>query len=99
MSLIKASKIGKICITVFTGLIALALILLPCTGCKPTKIEYENMTEAPKMMTVVDSTAGYTIYKHDETGVHYFCRDSGYGKSVCVMLNADGTPYTGNEEG
>lgn len=47
-------------------------------------------------MTVVDETTGYTIYKHDVTGVYYFCRDGGtYGRSVCVMVNADGTPYTG----
>ena len=47
-------------------------------------------------MTVIDETTGYTIYKHDVTGVYYFCRDGGtYGRSVCVMLNADSTPYTG----
>lgn len=69
------------------------MMVLVMTGC--TKKAYETQTDAPKMMTVVDDTAGYTIYKHDYTGVHYFCRDAGYGKSVCVMVNADGTPYTG----
>ncbi len=100
MNLVKEAKIGKICVTVFTALVVLSLILLALTGCyAPTETEYDTVDEAPKMMTVVDSTAGYTIYRHDETGVHYFCRDSGYGKSVCVMLNPDGTPYTGNMEG
>ena len=46
-------------------------------------------------MTVIDETGGYTIYKHDTTGVYYFCVTGSYGKSVCVMLNTDGTPYTG----
>ena len=80
------------------ALILLAVILVvACTGCNNTKKAYEGAENAPKMMTVVDSTDGYTIYKHDETGVHYFCRDAGYGKSVCVMLNADGSPYTGED--
>lgn len=74
-------------------LIVLLLCILP--GCNSTKKAYATEDQAPKMMTVVDFTAGYTIYRHDETSVHYFCRDSGYGKSVCVMVNADGTPYTG----
>ena len=74
-----------------------ALLLLICTSCGNTKKAYDDTDDAPKMMTVVDSTNGYTIYRHDETGVHYFCRDAGYGKSVCVMLNPDGTPYIGEE--
>lgn len=49
-------------------------------------------------MTVVDFTSGYTIYRHDKTGVLYFCRDAGYGKSVCVMLSPDGTPYVEEAE-
>ena len=44
------------------------------------------------MMVVVDRTSGYTIYANKDTGVMYFCRGEAYGKSVCVMLNADGTP-------
>jgi hypothetical protein len=72
-----------------------AVMVLACTGC--TKTAYENGESAPKTMTVVDGTAGYTIYRHDPTGVHYFCRDAGSCKSVCVMLNPDGTPYTGAE--
>lgn len=80
------------------ALILLAVILvLTCTGCNTTKTEYAESEEAPKTMTVVDETLGYTIYKHDTTGVHYFCRDGGYGKAVCVMVNPDGTPYTGTE--
>lgn len=71
----------------------MCFVLLLC-GCENTNTKkcYE---EAPHVMTVVDETSGYTIYKHDETGVWYFCRNAGYGKSVCVMVNPDGSPYTG----
>ncbi len=80
------------------ALILLGVILVVvCTGCQNAKRAYIDADDAPKMMTVMDKTNGYTIYRHDETGVHYFCRDGGYGKSVCVMVNADGTPYTGEE--
>ena len=82
------------------ALILLIALVLTCTGCyAPTETEYDTVDESPKMMTVVDCTAGYTIYRHNETGVHYFSRDGGYGKAVCVMINPDGTPYTGNMEG
>lgn len=58
---------------------------------KTTKKGYDN--EGPHVMTVVDCTLGYAIYRHDETGVCYICREGGYGKSICLMVNADGTPY------
>lgn len=80
-------------------LLLVTLLVVVCTGCGATKTEYDDPDDAPKSMTIVDETMGYAIYRHDETGVHYFCRDGGYGKSVCVMVNADGTPYTGNAEG
>lgn len=80
------------------ALLVMAVILvLICTGCGGTKKDYDDEDDAPKLMTIVDETIGYTIYKHDETGVYYFCRDGGYGRAVCVMVNPDGTPYTGEE--
>lgn len=78
----------------FLCIILIAVMALTMVGCYGTKTSFSG-EDAPHVMTIVDSTAGYTIYKHDETGVWYFCRDAGYGKSVCVMVNADGTPYTG----
>ena len=76
------------------ALLLLAVVLImACAGC--TKTEYDDPDDAPKMMTVVDKTVGYCIYRHDETGVYYYSRNAGYGLAVCVMLNADGTPYTG----
>lgn len=70
-------------------------LIMICTLSGCTKKEYGNKSDAPHVMTIVDEAAGYTIYRHDETGVWYFCRDNGYGKSVVVMVNQDGTPYTG----
>lgn len=46
-------------------------------------------------MTIIDKTNNYKIYKHDKTGVCYFCITDKGKMSVCVMLNPDGTPYTG----
>ena len=34
------------------------------------------------------------IYRHEETGVYYLGGKS-YRAGWCVMVNADGTPYTG----
>lgn len=69
-------------------LAVIAAAVLGLAGCnKADKAISENA-----MMIIVDSTSGYTIYANKDTGVMYFCRDAGYGKSVCVMLNADGTP-------
>ena len=49
--------------------------------------------------TVIDSSYdgdyAYRILKHDETGVYYLQIYSGYYCGLSVMLNADGTPYTG----
>ena len=78
--------------------LAVLFLLIALTGCDTTKTEFETIEDVPKMMTIVDGTGGYTIYRHDATGVHYFCRDAGYGKSVCVMVNADGSPYTGERK-
>ena len=79
--------------------IVFIVVLAICTGCGNEKTEYGDRSNAPKTMTVVDCTNSYTIYRHDETGVHYFCRDGVYGRSVCVMVNEDGAPYTGKSEG
>lgn len=80
-----------------TALLLLAVVLaLICTGCNSTKKEYEG--EAPKIMMIVDHTDDYAIYRHDQTGVHYFCVRGTYGRGVCVVVNADGTPYTGEKE-
>jgi len=76
---------------------ALAVSLCACG----TKTDIPKGEEPPHVMTVVDYTSDYTIYRHDKTGVLYFCyfcQDAAYGKSVCVMLSPDGTPYVEEAE-
>lgn len=72
-------------------LILLLFLAMMLSGCSPTK----TAKEFPEgnLMTIVDKTDNYTIFMHDETGVMYFCRDGGYGRSSCVMLDADGKPF------
>ena len=46
-----------------------------------------------------DKTSGifpenYRIYMHKQTGVYYIVSERG---GVCVVVNADGTPYTGED--
>lgn len=77
---------------VLTALLAM-LIVLALGGCNPTKSTDDR--NAPSEMTIIDKTDNYKIYKHDKTGVCYFCITNKGKASVCVMLNPDGTPYTG----
>lgn len=69
-------------------LAVIAAAVLGLAGCGTDR------AEAPEesMMIIVDEISGYTIYANKDTGVMYFCLGTGYGRSVCVMLNADGTP-------
>ena len=69
------------------------LIILALSGCNTTKSTDDR--NALSEMTIIDKTDGYVIYKHDKTGVCYFCITNNGNVSVCVMLNPDGTPYTG----
>lgn len=64
---------------------ALCLILVAFSGCSETKQEKGSLTE-------VGGGFNYIIYKHEETGVYYL---KGGSASFTVMVNADGTPYTG----
>ena len=38
------------------------------------------------------------IYRDNETGVQYIT-GAGSDGGICVMVNADGTPYTGTQKG
>lgn len=69
-------------------LAVIAAAVLGLAGCGTDQAEDPEES----MMIIVDETSRYTIYANKDTGVMYFCRESTYGKSVCVMLNADGTP-------
>lgn len=69
-----------------------AVMLLALCGCGYNKAGRGETQENDGRMAVVYSDFWCSIHRDNETGVHYFCRpDAG----VCVMVNADGTPYTG----
>lgn len=73
-------------------LILCAVMLLALCGCgynKPGKVKTQ---ENNFRMTIVYNDGFCIIYRDNETGVQYFSRS--YAGS-CVMVNADGTPYTG----
>lgn len=45
-------------------------------------------------MTICYDDGTVKVYRNDETGVYYI-GGSSYRSGWCVMVNADGTPYTG----
>lgn len=54
-------------------------------------------TANDQSMTEIESCYHYRIYVHNPTGVHYIVYRAGNGDSAfTVMLNSDGTPYTGS---
>ena len=78
----------------FLLVIAIIVMLLALCGCgynKPGKVKTQ---ENDGRMTLVYNDGYCVIYRDNETGVHYFSRS--YSGS-CVMVNADGTPYTGED--
>ena len=90
----KRSTVITLLTGVLTALLAMLIVLALC-GCNNTKsVDDRN---APSEMTIIDKTNNYKIYKHDKTGVCYFCITDKGKMSVCVMLNPDGTPYTEEE--
>ena len=74
-------------------MLIMLIIFLAFGSCNGTKSTDDR--NAPSEMTIIDKTDNYKIYKHDKTGVCYFCITDKGKMSVCVMLNPDGTPYTG----
>lgn len=66
---------------------ALMMLLVGCAA--PSDVEYTEDNE--QTMVAVERGLNYLICKHRATGVYYFA----FGDDVCVMVNADGTPYTG----
>lgn len=69
------------------------IILTSCNSLP--ELPANGFTDNP-CMTVFESTSQYKIYVHNPTGVHYIVYKGGEGNSTfTVLLNADGTPYTG----
>ena len=71
-------------------LIVTLILALTLSGCN----KYDIRTESSDYrLTIVYSDGYTTIYKDNNTGVQYI---RSYDAGICVMLNADGTPYTGD---
>lgn len=71
-------------------IVALLTVLLVFAfyGCENTS---KNETSLNNIhMTKCYDNFSICIYRHEETGVYYLGSDG-----WCVMVNADGTPYTG----
>lgn len=72
-----------ISITLIT-LIALALVIA-------VTFSISRKMSVGETMERMDVGGDYSVYQHKETGVYYIIGDEG----ACVMVNPDGTPYTG----
>ena len=64
--------------------VVMICILIGCTEASAA-MRRENMT-------LVDKSTPFRIYRHDSTGVYYLVCNYG---GISIMVNADGTPYTG----
>lgn len=66
--------------------VVMALLLI---GCNKTKNETK---ESDGRMSLIFGGAYARVYRDNNTGVQYL---SVYESGTCVLVNADGTPYTG----
>ncbi len=73
-----------------------ALMALMLCGCGKTTNDKLLDSEDSRFETL-ELGHEFRIVKHKETGVCYFFWYNGYQGGVTVMLNSDGTPYTGGE--
>ena len=73
------------------ALLTVLLVFAFC-GCENTS---DNATNSNKVhMVKYYDDEFIRIYRHEETGVYYLGGNS-WRAGWCVMVNADGTPYTG----
>ena len=71
-----------------------AAILLALCGCGYNKAGRAERQGNDGRMTVVYYDGFCVIYRDNETGVQYLSRSNA---ASCVMVNADGSPYTGED--
>lgn len=93
-------------IVCFILVAVMAIILVGCETASASKERENNGKQTDHYVadgvhfTVVQSwirNGDYNaIIKHEDTGVCYFYYDGYYATCMTVMLNADGTPYTGD---
>lgn len=74
-------------------IIVLVFILSSCSSGSSEMQQFEK--ESP--FSIVEEGHNYAICKHDKTGVYYIIYKPYWVNrgGISVMLNADGTPYTG----
>ena len=82
---ILCNALVSIAIFLVVGLVTLAVF-----SCG-SKAKTENEEEIT--LTFIERGVNYQVYRHEETGIYYLFGNKG----ICVMLNADGTPYTGEQ--
>lgn len=80
---------------IFVFLAALALLLLCGCGYSEASTEQE---QGPNVIELVyrSDLGGWQIVRDTRTGVQYVCATQ---IGICVMVNPDGTPYTGEVPG
>lgn len=64
----------------------MALMLIGCAAKAEAAVENEQLV-------YLGTSGSFRIYRHEQAGVYYLA-DKGVN-GLTVMLNADGTPYTG----
>lgn len=69
--------------------IAIVLALCGCGSYNKSRVENDGNDER---MSLIYADGFCSIYRDNATGVQYFARGNG---GTCVMVNADGSPYTG----
>lgn len=77
----------KIIVALLTFLIVFAFCGCENTSGNETSLNTFHMTKCYDDRRI-------RIYRHEETGVYYLADDT-CSAGWCVMVNADGTPYTG----
>lgn len=76
---------------IIVALLTVLMIFAFC-GCENTSGDETSLNTIH--MTKCYDDGVIRIYRHEETGVYYLGGDT-YRAGWCVMVNADGTPYTG----
>lgn len=72
----------------------LAVLIIAMTGgCSYNAID-KDTSEGDGRLTLIYEDGLCTIYRDNDTGVQYI---SQYNRGTCVMVNDDGTPYTGGD--
>lgn len=78
------------------SIILCLLMVVGLCGCRLYRRSYDAFADEAQF-TMVERGSNYAICKHEETGVYYIIYSDvwTYNNGISVMLNPDGTAYTG----